>query len=312
MFCRSFEMENENKDGTAIIRKNFYPHQNAELVKFTSAHPVVSLTTEQCEQILSNLVSTTENVIDIWRESERIFVGVVVDLVRNLNDSADFLILGAQDRDLFGEPFELAINAAEEAASKGPRKSIEIPLENRAAALEPTLMARGYHHSYSVYLMNRPIDQSVPNSKSSLPPGLRWEPLSELFVNNYYKTISAAFEKVPGAGIPDLKHFQTSALAAADNHRLILRDDDVIAFANIRFEGNELKKGIVHMIGVHPDHQRKGLGKHVLKEVTTMLEAQGAAEVELEVVTDNKNALLLYLQHGFTISRTTRVLGRSI
>ena len=305
-------MENENKDGTAIIRKNFYSHQSAKLAKFASAHPVVSLTTEQCEQILTNLVSTSENVIDIWRESERIFVGVVVDLVRNLNNSADFLILGAQGRDLSGAPFELAINAAEEAASKGPRTNIEIPLENRAAALEPKLMARGYHHSYSIYLMNRPIDRPVPKSKSALPPGLRWEPLSEPFVNNYYNTISAAFEKIPGAGVPDLKHFRTSALAATDNHRLILRDDDVIAFANIRFEGNDKKKGIVHMIGVHPDHQGKGLGKHILTEVTTMLEAEGVAEVELEVVTNNDNALILYLQHGFTITRTTRVLGRSI
>jgi ribosomal protein S18 acetylase RimI-like enzyme len=305
-------MENKNKDAAAIIRKNFHPHHSAELAKFASAHPVVSLTAEQCGKILSNLVSTSANVIDIWRESQRIFVGVVVDMVRNLSNSADFLILGALDSDLSGEPFELAIDAAEEAVAKGSRTSIEIPLEDRAAALEPTLMARGYHHSYSVYLMKRPIDRPVPNSKSALPPGFRWAPLSESFVSSYYNTLSAAFKKIPGAGIPDLKHFRASALEKADNHRLILRNDDVIAFANIRFEGENKKKGTVHMIGVHPDHQRKGLGRHVLKKAITMLEAQGAAEVELEVVAANKNALVLYLQHGFTVTHTTRVVGRTI
>ena len=54
------------------------------------------------------------------------------------------------------------------------------------------------------------------------------------------------------------------------------------------------------MLGVDPAYQGKGIGRTALLAGLTCLKNKGAQTVELEVASDNKEALTLYHSIGFT------------
>jgi GNAT superfamily N-acetyltransferase len=85
-----------------------------------------------------------------------------------------------------------------------------------------------------------------------------------------------------------------------------------IAFSGERAVGVyqlSLKDGIgwIDTIGIHPDHQGQGFGKAMLEHCLNCLEARGASEIKLTVISSNENAVRLYRQHGFA---RERVLSR--
>ena len=57
-------------------------------------------------------------------------------------------------------------------------------------------------------------------------------------------------------------------------------------------------------IGVAPDAQRQGLGKHLLEQFVKEARERGYRSVVLSVETDNPEALHLYRQAGFDITHT--------
>ncbi|ONI73382.1 ribosomal-protein-alanine N-acetyltransferase [Actinosynnema sp. ALI-1.44] len=57
-------------------------------------------------------------------------------------------------------------------------------------------------------------------------------------------------------------------------------------------------EGEIHTIGVDPDHQGKGIGKALLRDLLDHAD-EAQAPVFLEVRTDNVPAIRLYKAHGF-------------
>jgi len=60
-----------------------------------------------------------------------------------------------------------------------------------------------------------------------------------------------------------------------------------------------VRKGRIHMLGIDPDYQGKGLGKALLLLGLRYLSDKGAEKVELTVDNKNKGALALYKSMGF-------------
>ena len=61
----------------------------------------------------------------------------------------------------------------------------------------------------------------------------------------------------------------------------------------------------VHTIGVAPDHQRRGIGRNLLRALLAHADAH-AATTYLEVRTDNDTAIELYRSEGFEVLGTRR------
>jgi mycothiol synthase len=72
------------------------------------------------------------------------------------------------------------------------------------------------------------------------------------------------------------------------------------------------KKGQIHMMGVHPDYRRKGIGKALLVDGLERLKARGVGVVELTVDSENTAARLLYTSAGFELEARTEWYERRV
>jgi ribosomal-protein-alanine N-acetyltransferase len=87
---------------------------------------------------------------------------------------------------------------------------------------------------------------------------------------------------------------------AAGHHYLAARDGDrLVGYGGIALvAGPPAAEAEIHTIGVHPDYQRRGLGRRLLAGLLEYADALRAT-VFLEVRTDNDGALELYRSTGF-------------
>ncbi len=83
-------------------------------------------------------------------------------------------------------------------------------------------------------------------------------------------------------------------LAARDGEQLV-------GYAGIAFvAGPPHAEAEIHTIGVHPAHQRRGIGRRLLLELLAVADGAGATAF-LEVRTDNDAARALYEAEGFAV-----------
>jgi ribosomal-protein-alanine N-acetyltransferase len=83
---------------------------------------------------------------------------------------------------------------------------------------------------------------------------------------------------------------------------LAARDGELlVGYAGLGFvAGPPHAEAEIHTIGVDPAHQRRGIGRSLLRGLLTVADEMGAT-VYLEVRTDNEAAQALYEAEGFTV-----------
>uniref|UniRef100_A0A5Q5BG93 Ribosomal-protein-alanine acetyltransferase n=2 Tax=unclassified Mycobacterium TaxID=2642494 RepID=A0A5Q5BG93_MYCSS len=88
-------------------------------------------------------------------------------------------------------------------------------------------------------------------------------------------------------------------LSAPHNHYVAARADDIlVGYGGIaRLGRKEPYEYEIHTIGVDPDYQGRGIGRHMLEQ---LLEVADGGVIFLEVRTDNEPAIALYESVGFT------------
>ena len=76
-------------------------------------------------------------------------------------------------------------------------------------------------------------------------------------------------------------------------------DDAATPIATVMagFDGH---RGWVNYLAVHPDHRRRGHAAALMAEVERLLEAAGCPKANLQVRTDNAEALAFYAALGYT------------
>lgn len=60
--------------------------------------------------------------------------------------------------------------------------------------------------------------------------------------------------------------------------------------------------GRLYSLVVHPDHQRKGIAKHLLRSAETHAQQRGCKVTRLEVRADNQAAIGLYLANQYVVT----------
>jgi ribosomal-protein-alanine N-acetyltransferase len=76
--------------------------------------------------------------------------------------------------------------------------------------------------------------------------------------------------------------------------------------ANMHFARDGVWEGHILGIAVHPAYRRNGIGRHLLAEVSRVLEARGASRMRLEVKVGNSDAKQFYVREGFKEAAVVR------
>jgi ribosomal protein S18 acetylase RimI-like enzyme len=75
-----------------------------------------------------------------------------------------------------------------------------------------------------------------------------------------------------------------------------LIDGKVVATAMAGYEGH---RGWVNYLGVDPEHRKKGLGRQMMNALEKMLLARGCPKLNLQVLADNRDAMIFYERIGY-------------
>jgi ribosomal protein S18 acetylase RimI-like enzyme len=109
---------------------------------------------------------------------------------------------------------------------------------------------------------------------------------------------AAAVGRLLEAAFGDPPRDLTEQLAEAQERTLLVAvDGAAVGTVRLSLEGGT---GGVHGFAVDPAWQGRGIGRDVLRRVSTQLFAEGATRVGLEVAVDNEGPLGLYTSLGFT------------
>lgn len=75
-------------------------------------------------------------------------------------------------------------------------------------------------------------------------------------------------------------------------------DTLVIATVMAGYEGH---RGWLNYLAVSPEYQRHGIGRRMVEEATTLLQAAGCPKINLQIRTSNTDVITFYKRLGFTI-----------
>jgi ribosomal protein S18 acetylase RimI-like enzyme len=74
--------------------------------------------------------------------------------------------------------------------------------------------------------------------------------------------------------------------------------DELVATVMAGYEGH---RGWINYLAVHPDHQRRGLGRQIMAEAEARLLAVGCPKINLQVRATNTHVIAFYESLGFTV-----------
>lgn len=105
----------------------------------------------------------------------------------------------------------------------------------------------------------------------------------------------------PDAERRRIEEVQRDAAGGATRVLVATIEDRVAGSAELRQLGPALCRHVgVLAIGVHPEHQRRGIGRALMRTLLDHARARGLERVELYVRADNERAHALYRSLGFT------------
>lgn len=92
------------------------------------------------------------------------------------------------------------------------------------------------------------------------------------------------------------KDFRLAVTGTTSDILLLRSDDQIAATIMVGFDGH---RGWVYYLGVCPEHQRKGLGRELMKAAEQWLSQRNAPKIQLMVRDDNEAAIGFYKALGY-------------
>ena len=77
-----------------------------------------------------------------------------------------------------------------------------------------------------------------------------------------------------------------------------VEDDSIIGAVLGGFDG---RRGWIHHLAIHPQYQKKGLGKKIMNKIIGTFEEKKVLKVKLEVLENNKAVIEFYTNLGWDI-----------
>ncbi len=177
--------------------------------------------------------------------------------------------------------------ASETVLSLGAESVISPPL--MAGSQEPWRRA-GFASYTSLRLLRRPIGPEEPTPHPVRPTvQSEWPP-------RLVEIDAAAFGPMWKAELPALNEALSSASAGT-----VLGVDEASRLTGYAIVAVSGRIGYLQRIAVHPDSQRRGLGRSLTRSAHNWARRRGAQQLVLNTKPDNRAALTLYESEGFVM-----------
>jgi mycothiol synthase len=172
------------------------------------------------------------------------------------------------------------------------------PHEPVRALIEP----EGFTHAHTYWLMERP---HAPLEAAAWPAGVTVRTLAEgAPIADWNEAFNRAFADhyrfVPST-VADCERLVRDGLTAPDAVLIAYDGERVVGFVRT---GCHATRGEIETVGVVPEWRGRGLGRALLHWGVAWLQARTADPVTLMVEGENENALRLYRDTGFAVTRT--------
>ena len=275
-----------------------------EALAFSAAHPVGHLDDATRRRLLTMLTSAPAGTMVVGDERGALrMVATVVDVIDDPSAAAELVIRGAAPG-LPGSVFAGEVIAPARAFARAVgrcRLNLSRPLCVRD--VDEVLERADFALHHEVFAMRRP-DAVVGGPEPELPRGWRWTPLDDALVAPTPAALVEIFRDAPTTTLPPLDAFRRGAFSSAPGWHLLLDGPTLAGLVRLSVERTG---GEVRILGRHPRHRGRGLGRLLLDRALRVLAAAGAHAVSLEVAATNERALELYRAFGFDVVERTPV-----
>lgn len=186
------------------------------------------------------------------------------------------------------------------------------PYEKESLAF---IQDKGFTYIESVYLMQRDLNQVLPSIH--LPSGFNLEPWrleTQKEREQYVKARNECFPESP-ISLEEWIYFMSSPTWTTGTNFAAFKEDQLVGCLTAYWDeeqNNKLaqKVGYTEYIFVCPPWRRKGIATAMIAEGMQYLKHNGIDYAELQVKTNNREALQLYEKLGFAINQESGIYFR--
>jgi ribosomal protein S18 acetylase RimI-like enzyme len=227
-------------------------------------------------------------VFDLYSNTTRVAVAVLVDRIQNPGNDACLEILGIVPDFDSRLVFQKIIEAAKRLLPPA-RNGIELTIHESVkfpATFHSSNALNPYYETYEMFL--NITDQGKQEEHPSEIALLEESDYPEL-----YQVLVESFKENPDTSIPSFQDWQTSKRNSTNTSTWVYKQNrKIMGFVNTLVSPNS-QVGEIRTVGVLPEARGKGLGRILLSFAIRELALQGILVCNLTVAVKNQSALCL-------------------
>ena len=208
------------------------------------------------------------------------------------------------------------VRAGEIRDASGQRVALSATYFAEGRASIDYLLSRGFTHYESSYLMRRDLAAPIPDMPR--PQGVEvrhWRMETEAEQRAYVEACNEAFQN-DGRSLGELQHFMQSPTWSVGTTITAFVGDKVAGSVMVYYDPmqpvNAERSGATEWVFVLPQWRRRGVARYLLREGLAYLQERGLDQAELQVVSDNRQALALYEVVGYGVHQEEISLGLTL
>jgi ribosomal protein S18 acetylase RimI-like enzyme len=298
--CSVVERLSRSSMHPRIYRNPFHSDAGESVIAFALANPLMPFhPPRQLRRFIGHLISDRRLVIDVHDEQGRVACAVLLDNLRNRNNSAGLVIMGFDRRAPAAAAYDLLLREAK-AELPTDKAGIEIDFCDDSPVDLDFLQDRGFRPLYATFEM---LKQNGGHLPAALPEGYGWRDLTLAELPEYYRVLTTAFADNLEMNFTSLDEMGANLPTRRIPGTLLLHRDQIIGFHNVFVDAEDGAFGEISSIGLLPAYRGRGLGRLLLGKAVEELSNRNVRDFKLMVAATNETALGLYTRSGFKVCR---------
>lgn len=131
-------------------------------------------------------------------------------------------------------------------------------------------------------------------------------------IDRDYAAAYSLWKAMPGMGLSSADREEALLSFLHRNPDTCLAADDSGKLIGTILGGSDGRRGYLYHLAVHPDYQKRGLGRRLVDACLAALQAQGIEKCHIFVIADNEEGLKFWQKAGWTLRQDILILSKDI